>query len=772
MPSSHHQGEPLLMAGVITEITSYSTARGHVLVTQGYTRLVTYGSLVEIEDSEDPSKRYLAVVSDVREKGILPSIDQKALEEIIRTMQVKGVDPQRVSDVLRELAFPGVQRQYGLREVDLQILGEVERSPKGEVALRFHKRPPRPYSRIKEAAFDLLNGLTARDCSYLVLGSHYVVDGALVTLNPQRLTMHLAIVGQTGSGKTETVKRIALEYYVRGSGRQNPRTLVIFDVAGEYLGYPYRGPAHSRAVPLLEALLEPTKYICEPRSHCGSVSPPTLERLTILVPYDPSKTGLDEAHEKAYMQRYKQLLDYVNGKLATLGRAAGSVLFGRHHIYTLTSKGLQVIGTFDAWNSILNSEYLVIALPLPDALTIDEIVEISGTRSEYVPVLLRSAANALGLLEGNTIAGITFLFELFELFTHKRFSGRFKDLAEKIVNAIKDLTNKALSKGASSLDSKDIRILLDDAVCNSLYLQTCRSVQGGSRPTGKSLKRSTHYYNIDAWLYYLTLPLWKGWANIGKPPFDPASPQTVLAALKAIDPIKEAEWEKAMIDRFADFEHIVGEWEKATQAATLNVLRKASILVAPTLNHYLYREVVKRFLEKGVTFTLLAPPSTGATEFSVARMLDEIFAEAVEEYDPQAPRMTLLILEEAHNLAPAKKEPPTKSGVLRIAREGRKWGIGLVLVTQRPGFVDPDVLSQAATLIALRTTNPEDIASLRRSVESVTSELAERLPDLEPGQAIVSGLAVPERRVPLLARIAMLGSHQEICGSGPQQGPP
>ena len=108
-------------------------------------------------------------------------------------------------------------------------------------------------------------------------------------------------------------------------------------------------------------------------------------------------------------------------------------------------------------------------------------------------------------------------------------------------------------------------------------------------------------------------------------------------------------------------------------------------------------------------------------------------------------------------MAPAKGDAPTKPELLRIAREGRKWHLGLVLVTQRPGFVDSDILSQAASLVALRITNPDDISSIRASVESVTSGSISMLPDLSPGQAIVSGPILVERRVPLLASVVKLG---------------
>ncbi len=697
-----------------------------------------------IEDSESRDLHYLATVTDVREKGLLPTIDQRALEEVYtRILGDASIDRQAAVEALRELILSGAQRQFGLREVDLRILGEIHREG-SRLRVSLHRRPPRPYSVVREADNATVNDLLAHDCRFMVLGEHYVIGGALVTLDPSRLNMHLAVVGQTGSGKTETVKRIALEYYVRA---EPPKTLIVFDVAGEYLGYPYKAPG---AIPLFHALLRPDKYVCEPRPKCAgklNLSPPP--RATILVPYSASKIGAKKRNEELYFAKYQRLVQEVSSDVAEAGRApVRFVAFGRHSAYTLDEHGrARKISLREAWRSILEDENLVVAAPAPDALSIDEIIDLSGTQSEYAPVLISAAANALGLLELDVVTSVTLLQGLLDALLSLLVSMEKENALKRFSNAGKQIANtlKNIAEGNKSVWA------LVDVVKSSL---------------GEGI-----YILTPALLYYATLPAWRRWdpdvleSHGVAEPFDVEDPRVIRAALESKDPDLDIKWREALPARIAEFARVVSRYSSGTIASAARALRKVSFMVSPVLNYDLYRVLVSRLLGEGVTLVLLAPPSTGAAELPVARLLQTVFDVAVDMHDPSAPRSTLLVVEEAHNLAPSKGDPPTKRWLVRIAREGRKWGVGLVLVTQRPGFVDPDVLSQAASLVALRVTNPEDISGLRRSVESTSAEMAERLPDLDQGQALVSGMAVPERRVPLAARIVMLGDHCPSAGA-------
>ena len=76
----------------------------------------------------------------------------------------------------------------------------------------------------------------------------------------------------------------------------------------------------------------------------------------------------------------------------------------------------------------------------------------------------------------------------------------------------------------------------------------------------------------------------------------------------------------------------------------------------------------------------------------------------------------LFVCEEAHRYASNDQSVgfgPTRRALARIAREGRKYGVSLGLVSQRPTELDPTILSQCATLFAMRMSNDRDQALLR-----------------------------------------------------------
>ncbi|MCY3782573.1 MAG: ATP-binding protein [Chloroflexi bacterium] len=111
-----------------------------------------------------------------------------------------------------------------------------------------------------------------------------------------------------------------------------------------------------------------------------------------------------------------------------------------------------------------------------------------------------------------------------------------------------------------------------------------------------------------------------------------------------------------------------------------------------------------------------------------------------EEQHLPAPVFTLV--EEAHHFAPASEEVPTTNLLKQILAEGRKFGFAVGLISQRPGKLDQDVLSQCMTQCILRVVNPVDQQAIAGAVESAGRELLAELPALSKGQAIVAGAAV------------------------------
>ena len=110
----------------------------------------------------------------------------------------------------------------------------------------------------------------------------------------------------------------------------------------------------------------------------------------------------------------------------------------------------------------------------------------------------------------------------------------------------------------------------------------------------------------------------------------------------------------------------------------------------------------------------------------------------------------LLVCEEAHRYAPQGEESafqPTRQALSRIAKEGRKYGVGLGLISQRPSELSESILSQCNTLIALRMSNDRDQNFVRRALPDSVRSLVESLSVLRTQEALVvgEGTVVPVR---------------------------
>ena len=121
-----------------------------------------------------------------------------------------------------------------------------------------------------------------------------------------------------------------------------------------------------------------------------------------------------------------------------------------------------------------------------------------------------------------------------------------------------------------------------------------------------------------------------------------------------------------------------------------------------------------------------------------------------------------IVLEEAHILAPRDRNTLSNYWIARIAREGRKFGIGLCLVSQRPKALSSDALSQANNMIILKLVEPNDQRYVQQSSELLSDELLAHLPSLNTGEAIVIG---PMVRIPALVKIDLFEG--KIVGKDP-----
>lgn len=123
----------------------------------------------------------------------------------------------------------------------------------------------------------------------------------------------------------------------------------------------------------------------------------------------------------------------------------------------------------------------------------------------------------------------------------------------------------------------------------------------------------------------------------------------------------------------------------------------------------------------------------------------------------------LVVLEEAHNYLRAGENSISSRAVQTIAKEGRKYGVGLALVTQRPSELDETVLSQCGTIMALRMNNAKDRNYIRSAIQDELQTMVDLLPSLRTGEGIISGEGV---KIP--SRVQFYKLSNALKGSDPK----
>lgn len=142
--------------------------------------------------------------------------------------------------------------------------------------------------------------------------------------------------------------------------------------------------------------------------------------------------------------------------------------------------------------------------------------------------------------------------------------------------------------------------------------------------------------------------------------------------------------------------------------------------------------------------------------------------------DPNSRRPLAFVCDEAHLYLPRKEGNPVERRAVeafeKIAKEGRKYGVALMIVSQRPSDVSATILSQCNNIISLRLTNADDQATVRKLLPESLESLLEALPIMDVGEAMVVGDSVllpsrikidPPTEKPLSATIDFWSRWQE-----------
>ncbi len=145
---------------------------------------------------------------------------------------------------------------------------------------------------------------------------------------------------------------------------------------------------------------------------------------------------------------------------------------------------------------------------------------------------------------------------------------------------------------------------------------------------------------------------------------------------------------------------------------------------------------IDELIQKGKTTIInLRGTPQDIQELIVNRIGNALFE--LRKIDKLPPMM--LVVEEAHNFCPQQGMAICSKVFRTIASEGRKFGLGLMVITQRPAKVDKNVLSQCNTQIILKVNNPNDLKAIASSIEGLTDGMEEEIQRLPIGTAIITG---------------------------------
>lgn len=187
-----------------------------------------------------------------------------------------------------------------------------------------------------------------------------------------------------------------------------------------------------------------------------------------------------------------------------------------------------------------------------------------------------------------------------------------------------------------------------------------------------------------------------------------------------------------------DFTNLILELEVEESPAKYNIISVVDHLKNFNLfsvDYTPYNEIVQPGRCSIINLKGIPPEAQGIVAY---KLLNDLFEQRKLNKIPPF----FLIAEEAHNFAPERGFGESKSSkIMRtVASEGRKFGLGLCVISQRPARLDKSVLSQCSTQIILKVTNPNDLKALMNSVEGITSESEKEIQNLPIGSSLITGV--------------------------------
>ncbi|OWO94522.1 ATPase [Rhizobium esperanzae] len=196
-----------------------------------------------------------------------------------------------------------------------------------------------------------------------------------------------------------------------------------------------------------------------------------------------------------------------------------------------------------------------------------------------------------------------------------------------------------------------------------------------------------------------------------------------------------------LLDRQYDFMLHPGPWEPSLNGVPQNDLPQ---LLASWLGH-----------DRPITvLDLSGVPSSILTRLigGILNIIYEALFWSREMPEGGRARPLLVVMEEAHRYLGREDAGPARDAVQRIVKEGRKFGLGAMIVSQRPSEIDDTILSQCGTFFSLRLSNSSDRSKVQAALPDSLSGIVDSLPVLRTGEAVITGEAA---KLPVRCRITL-----------------
>ncbi len=199
--------------------------------------------------------------------------------------------------------------------------------------------------------------------------------------------------------------------------------------------------------------------------------------------------------------------------------------------------------------------------------------------------------------------------------------------------------------------------------------------------------------------------------------------------------IREAKDHKKGAHTLEDIINFTANSESSSKWNVINMLELVKDLGLFSENPTKLSDIVKPGQASIINLRGVSPEIQG---IAVYKLIEQIFEKRKVGRIPPM----FLIVEESHNFCPEKEVRASSKIIRTVASEGRKFGLGLCIISQRPARVDKNVLSQCNTQIILRITNPNDLKAVSYA-EGITSGIETEIKNLNPGTALILGQEMP-----------------------------